>query len=241
MAEDPTSPSGSSTTPNPAIRVAIVDDHEMVRNGLRAILDVTEDMTVVGEAESVTSARAMLLARRPDVALIDIQLPDGSGLDICRTLREQAPEVACLVLTSVSYDEAVIEAVEAGAAGYVLKQVRSGALLSYIRRVAAGESILDARSAREVDRRASSGEADPLIGSLSNQERRLLELVSRGLSNRQIAAEMCLAEKTVKNYVSNMLSKLGLSRRSEAAALGARVEERRRAVGPGPSGDPVRY
>jgi DNA-binding NarL/FixJ family response regulator len=225
----------------PTIRVAIVDDHELVREGLRAVLELVDDIEVVAEAGNVAGAVPMLVQRRPDVALIDIQLPDGSGVDICRAVRDQAPEVRCLVVTSVPHDETLLEAVSAGAAGYVLKQIRGGELVTSIRRVAAGETLVDPRSAGRVRERAADGEADPLIATLTPQERRLLTLVARGLTNRQIAGEMFLAEKTVKNYVTTMLSKLGMVRRSEAAAYAARAEERRRATGASPDGEAIRY
>ncbi len=229
-----------STAESP-IRVAVVDDHEMVREGLRVTLEITPDMEVVGEAGTVRRAIPMLRQLRPDVALIDIQLPDGSGLDICRAVTGDPSGVPCLVLTSVSHDEALLDAVAAGASGFVLKQIRGTELLTCIRKVAAGESLLDQRSADRLRERAARGDVDPLFASLTEQERRLLDLMARGLSNREIAAEMFLAEKTVKNYVSNVLSKLGMTRRSEAAAYGARAEQRRLAVGPGPDRDPIRF
>jgi two-component system response regulator DevR len=230
----------SAESPGP-ITVCIVDDHQMVREGLKAVFDTAEDIDVVGEAGSVASALAVIRRLQPQVALIDIQLPDGSGIDICRAMRDEELGVQCLVLTSIPHDDALFEAVRAGAAGYVLKQIRSEELISCLRRVAAGESLVDARSARKVRERAEHRDADPLLDSLSDQERRLLDLLAQGLTNREIAAEMYLAEKTVKNYVSNLLMKMGVARRSEAAAHAARVEERRRQMGPGTEYDPVRF
>ena len=235
MEEERDRPAGEPLT------VCIVDDHQMVREGLRAMFETVEDITVVGEADSVATAIDMFRRVRPQVALVDIQLPDGSGIEICRSLREHAPEVRCLILTSMAHDQALYEAVRAGAAGFLLKQVTSEDLVSCIRRAAAGATLIDARSARRLRERAAHDDADPLINSLSEQEKRLLELLAKGLTNREIALEMYLAEKTVKNYVSNLLMKMGMARRSEAAAHAARVEERRRSMVSGSDGDPIRY
>jgi two-component system response regulator DevR len=235
MDEASEAPSGEPLT------VCIVDDHPMVRDGLRAVFDTTDDIVVVGEADSLATALPLLRRVRPRVALVDVQLPDGSGTEICRFLKENAPEVSCLILTSMAHDEALFEAVRAGASGFVLKQIKSDELAMCVRRVAEGATLVDPRSARRLRERAEEGDADPLINSLSDQERRLLDLLAEGKTNREIATEMYLAEKTVKNYVSNLLMKMGMARRSEAAAHAARAEERRRLMQSGSSGDPIRF
>jgi DNA-binding NarL/FixJ family response regulator len=215
------------------IRVFLLDDHEIVRRGVRDLLEIEDDLEVVGEAGTAQEALARVPATRPDVAILDVQLPDGDGIEVCRELRSQNPELHCLMLTSFADDEALFSAVMAGAAGYVLKQVRGNDLVEGIRRVAAGESLLDpASTARVLERlRRKPEEADELA-VLSPQERRIFELIGEGMTNRQIGQQMYLAEKTVKNYVSNVLSKLGMSRRTQAAAHAARLDERRSRLGP---------
>ena len=204
-------------------RVFLLDDHEIVRRGLRDLLEQEEDITVVGEAGSATEALARIPAVGPDVAVLDARLPDGSGIDVCRTIRSTNPEIAVIILTSYDDDDALFAAIMAGAAGYVLKQVRGHDLVEAVRRVATGQSLLDPVVTQRVLTRIREGDpqADP-IDRLTAQESRILELIGEGMTNRQIAAEMFLAEKTVKNYVSQLLAKLGLQRRTQAAVLAAR-------------------
>ncbi|ANC32346.1 response regulator [Isoptericola dokdonensis] len=209
------------------VRVVLVDDHEVVRRGVADLLEAEPDIEVVGEAGSVAEALARVPALRPDVAVLDVRLPDGDGVGLCRELRSRT-DVACLVLTSFDDDEALFDAILAGAAGYVLKQVRGTDLVAAIRTVAAGGSTLDPRAAGLVMERLRAQEhpdADPLA-DLTEQERRVLALVGQGLTNRQIGERLFLAEKTVKNYVSHVLAKLGVERRVQAAVLAARLEQR---------------
>jgi two-component system, NarL family, response regulator DevR len=217
----------------PVRRVFLLDDHEVVRRGLRELLEAEDDLTVVGEAGTAGEALARIPATTPDVAVLDVRLPDGDGVEVCREIRSHHPEVQCLMLTSFADDEALFSAILAGAAGYVLKQVRGTDLVDAIRRVSLGQSLLDPSvTARVLDRlRAPVAPADDAQG-LTEQERRILDLIAEGLTNRQIGERMFLAEKTVKNYVSNVLMKLGMSRRSEAAAYAARLAERHRREGP---------
>ena len=216
------------TTASPKLRVFLLDDHELVRRGVREMLEVDGDIEVVGEAASAAEAVARVPAVRPDVAVLDVRLPDGDGVTVCRELRSQFPELACLMLTSFSDDDALLGAVMAGAAGYVLKEIRGNDLVNAVRTVAAGGSLLDARSTAHVlARLRDRQEADPL-DVLTDQERKILDLIGEGLTNRQIGERMFLAEKTVKNYVSSLLSKLGLQRRTQAAVL---ATERRQTRG----------
>ena len=209
----------------------LVDDHEVVRRGVRDLLESAGGIEVVGEAGTAEAARTRIPLARPDVAVLDVRLPDGSGIEVCRDIRSEHPEVRCLMLTSFDDDEALFNAVVAGAAGYVLKDVRGGDIVESVRRVARGESLLDPlATARVIERLRRPPPDDERLASLSPQERRILELLADGLTNRQIAAEMYLAEKTIKNYVSNLLMKLGMSRRTEAAVYAARLADRRRAV-----------
>jgi two-component system response regulator DevR len=204
-------------------RVFLLDDHEIVRRGLRDLLDQEDDITVVGEAGSATEALARIPAVNPDVAVLDARLPDGSGIDVCRTIRATNPSIAVIILTSYDDDDALFAAIMAGAAGYVLKQVRGHDLVEAVRRVATGQSLLDPVVTQRVLTRIREG--DPQAGPLDRltpQENRILQLIGEGMTNRQIAAEMFLAEKTVKNYVSQLLAKLGLQRRTQAAVLAAR-------------------
>jgi DNA-binding NarL/FixJ family response regulator len=215
-----------------ATRVFLLDDHELVRRGVREILEAEPDLVVVGEAGTAEEAVGRIPATSPHVAVLDVQLPDGDGIEVCRDVRSKHPEIACIMLTSFADDEAVYAAIMAGAAGFVLKQVRGTDLVDGIRRVARGESLLDPQvTTRVLERLRTRGEDDELAG-LTEQERNILALIADGLTNRQIGEELFLAEKTVKNYVSNLLSKLGMHRRTEAAAYAARLAERKHR-GPG--------
>ena len=208
-------------------RVFLLDDHEVVRRGVREMLEAEDDMEVVGEAGTAEEAYGRIPATTPDVAVLDMRLPDGDGIDVCREIRSKHPEIACIMLTSFSDDDAVYAAILAGAAGYLLKQVRGNDLVDGIRRVAAGDSLLDpAVTTRVLERLRHKDDDDPLA-ALTDQERKILEHIAEGMTNRQIGEVMFLAEKTVKNYVSNMFAKLGMSRRTEAAAYAARLSERR--------------
>lgn len=208
-------------------QVFLLDDHEIVRRGVAAVIDAESDMEVVGEAGTVAEALVAVGACVPDVAVLDIRLDEGSGVEVCRDIRSQYPDVKCLMLTSFEDDQALVEASLAGAAGYVLKQVQGGDLLEAIRMVASGRVLLDRATIRLALRRLrESGEIT--VGELPPQERRVFELIGDGLSNREIAEEMILAEKTIKNYVTNLLQKLGMQRRTEAAAFAARLDERRK-------------
>jgi DNA-binding NarL/FixJ family response regulator len=206
------------------IQVFLCDDHEVVRRGVKDMLEAEGDIVVVGEASSVAEAIARVPALRPQVAVLDVRLPDGSGVTACRELKSTMPELACLMLTSFADDEALLDAIMAGAQGFVLKQIRGSDLVGAVRAVAAGESLLDPTATRRVmDRLRSHGEAQDRLSGLSDQERKVLDLIGEGLTNRQIGERMFLAEKTVKNYVSNVLSKLGLERRTQAAVLSHEV------------------
>jgi DNA-binding NarL/FixJ family response regulator len=206
------------------IGVFLLDDHEIVRRGVKELLETEPDIKVIGEAGTAASALARIPALRPDVAMLDVRLPDGDGVSVCRDIRSQMPEVACLMLTSFGDDEALFDAIMAGAAGYVLKQIRGTDLVGAVRIVAAGESMLDPEAASRVMQRMrdQAQRADPL-SELTGQERRILELIGEGLTNRQIGERMHLAEKTVKNYVSGLFAKLGMERRTQAAAYAARI------------------
>jgi DNA-binding NarL/FixJ family response regulator len=219
-------PGHGGTAPGGKIGVFLLDDHEIVRRGVRELLEAEPDITVVGEAGTAASALARIPALRPDVAVLDVRLPDGDGVSVCREIRSRMPEVACLMLTSFGDDEALFNAIMAGAAGYVLKQIRGTDLVGAVRAVASGQSLLDPDAASKVMRRMrdQTAHADPLAG-LTGQERRILELIGEGLTNRQIGEQMYLAEKTVKNYVSALFAKLGMERRTQAAAYAARVFE----------------
>ena len=209
------------------MRVFLLDDHEVVRRGVREVLEAQSDLEVVGEAGTAQEAYERIPAATPDVAILDVRLPDGDGVEVCREIRSKHPEVACLMLTSFADDEALFSAILAGASGYVLKQVRGTDLVDAVRRVGRGESLLDPQStSRVLERLRQPPQPDELAG-LTNQERRVLDLIAEGMTNRQIGEQLFLAEKTVKNYVSNLLAKLGMSRRAEAAAYAARLSERR--------------
>ncbi len=202
------------------IRVFLLDDHEVVRRGVKELLETEPDIEVVGEASTAAEALARVPASRPDVAILDVRLPDGDGVAVCRELRSDMPELACLMLTSFADDDALYDAVLAGASGYVLKQIRGSDLLGAVRTVASGGSLLDpSLTAAVMERlRRQATAKDPLAG-LTDQERRILELIGEGLTNRQIGERMFLAEKTVKNYVSGLLAKLGMERRTQVAVL----------------------
>jgi two-component system, NarL family, response regulator DevR len=209
------------------IRVFLVDDHEVVRRGVAELLEEDPGISVVGEAGSVAEALARVPAVRPDVAVVDMRLPDGDGAEVCRRLRERAPETRSLVLTSYSDEDAVAAAVAAGAAGYLLKQVRGSALVSAVRTVAAGGTLFGQDSAvAAVVTRGRPAERDRRLAVLTEQERTVLRLIGEGLTNRQIGARMGLAEKTVKNYTSHLLAKLGLERRTQAAILATELRDR---------------
>lgn len=200
------------------IRVYLLDDHEVVRRGIRELLEAEGDIEVVGESGLAVEAAARIPALRPDVAILDGRLPDGSGIDVCREIRSLDPGIAALILTSYDDDDALFSAIMAGAAGYVLKQVRGNDLVDMVRRVAAGQSTLDPLVTAQVLERIRTGPpVNKELQALTEQEQRILELIGRGLTNRQIAQEIFLAEKTVKNYVSSMLAKLGLVSRTQAA------------------------
>ncbi len=207
------------------ITVFLVDDHEVVRQGVRALLESTGQIQVVGEAGSAEEAVGRIRAVRPHVAVLDVRLPDGNGVEVCREVRSSMPEVACLMLTSYSDDEALFEAIMAGAAGYVLKQIRGNELVRAVQRVASGESLLDpAVTGRVLKRLREPSAEDERLARLTEQERRILDLIAEGCTNRQIGQQLHLAEKTVKNYVSNMLTKLGMERRTEAAVFATKLE-----------------
>lgn len=212
-----------------AIKVFLLDDHEIVRRGLRDLLESAGDIDVVGEAGTAEDALRRLPAANPDVAVLDVRLPDGNGVEVCREIRSRMPTVQCLMLTSYADDEALFDSIMAGASGYVLKQVRADDLIDAIRQVAAGQSLLDPGvTARVLERLRSGTVADEKLEGLTDQERKILDLLAEGMTNREIADRMYLAEKTVKNYVSNLLSKMGMQRRTEAAVYAARLNERQR-------------
>jgi two-component system response regulator DevR len=210
------------------IRVYLLDDHEVVRTGLRDLLEREGDIEVVGESGSAVDAEHRIPALRPQVAVLDARLPDGSGIDVCREIRSVDPTIQALILTSYEDDEALFAAIMAGAAGYVLKQIRGTDLVDAVRRVAAGQSLLDpAVTARVLDRIRRGPEQPDELKGLTDQERRILALVAEGLTNREIAERMFLSEKTIKNYVSSLLAKLGLERRTQAAVLAAKLLDKK--------------
>jgi DNA-binding NarL/FixJ family response regulator len=211
------------------IRVFLLDDHEVVRRGLHELLEAESDIEVVGESASAQEAARRIPALRPDVAILDARLPDGNGIDVCRDIRSVDPSIKGLILTSYEDDEALFAAIMAGASGYVLKQIRGTDLVDAVRRVASGQSLLDPAVTQRVLERIRHGVEEPReLKSLTEQERRILAYVAEGLTNREIAGKMFLAEKTVKNYVSSLLAKLGLERRTQAAVLATRLLEEHR-------------
>ncbi|MGH1503320.1 MAG: response regulator [Acidimicrobiales bacterium] len=218
---------GNSPTTDDPIRVFLLDDHEIVRLGVAELVNAEPDMKVVGEAGAAADALGVVARCEPHVAVLDVRLGDGNGIEVCRDIRSEHPDVRCLILTSFADDQALVDASMAGAAGYVLKQIRSNELTESIRKVASGVTLLDAATVRLGMQRLKDSD-EGLVATLTDQEHRIFDLIGEGYSNRQIAEEMFLAEKTVKNYVSNMLAKLGMSRRTEAAAFAARLEERNR-------------
>jgi DNA-binding NarL/FixJ family response regulator len=214
----------SMAASNDTIRVFLMDDHEIVRRGLADLIGLEDDMEVVGEAGSTREALLRIPAVHPQVAVLDVRLPDGNGVEVCRDIRSSMPEVNCLMLTSYADDEALFDAIMAGAAGYVLKEIRGNDLIEAIRHVAQGRSLLDPKAtARVLDRLRNGGPQDDRLAGLSDQERRILDRIGEGMTNRQIGESMHLAEKTVKNYVSSLLAKLGMERRTQAAAFVARM------------------
>jgi DNA-binding NarL/FixJ family response regulator len=212
------------------IRVFLLDDHEVVRRGITDLLDAEPDITVVGDADTVEHALARGPALRPDVAVLDVRLPDGDGISVCRELRDRMPELACLMLTSFDEEEALLDAIMAGASGYVLKQIRGSDLVSAVRTVASGQSMLDPATTARLMRslRADPTETPtvaPELASLSPRERDILALIGDGLTNREIGNKLYLSEKTVKNHISRLLAKLGVQRRVQAAVLASQLEQ----------------
>jgi len=219
-------PKATSDPNPPLIRVFLLDDHEIVRLGVRDLLENEDDIEVVGEAGTVEQALSRIPPTRPDVAILDVRLPDGDGVEVCRDIRSAHPEIQCIMLTSFSDDEAMFQAIVAGAAGYLLKQLKGTDIVDAVRRVAQGQSLLDpALTKRVLERLREPPVEDERLARLTPQERRILALIADGLTNRQIADEVHLAEKTVKNYVSNLLAKLGMERRTQAAVFVARLGE----------------
>ncbi|MEV1069150.1 response regulator transcription factor [Streptomyces sp. NPDC050263] len=217
------------TEQNP-IRVFLLDDHEVVRRGLADLLDAEPDITVIGDAGTVDHALARGPALRPDVAVLDVRLPDGDGISVCRELRSQMPELACLMLTSFDDEEALLDAIMAGASGYVLKQIKGSDLVSAVRTVASGQSMLDPATTSRLMRslRAEPTETPAVpseLASLSPRERDILALIGDGLTNREIGKKLYLSEKTVKNHISRLLAKLGVQRRVQAAVLASHLEQ----------------
>ena len=219
----------SAAVSDPLIRVALLDDHEIVRHGVAELVNAQDDMVVVGEAGTASEMLQTVAATAPDIAVLDVRLgdDDGNGIAACREIRSAYPETQCLILTSFEDDAALVDAALAGAAGYVLKQIRGNDLIESIRKVAGGAQLLDAAETRMAMQRLRSTEAGAL-DELTEKERRVFDLIGEGYSNRQIGEELYIAEKTVKNYVSSVLAKLGMVRRTEAAALAARLEERQK-------------
>ena len=215
---------GETSAQSELVRVFLLDDHEIVRRGLRELLEGDGRIEVVGESGLAEEATRRIPALRPHVAVLDGRLPDGSGVDVCRDVRSVDPSIACLILTSYDDDEALFHAIMAGASGYVLKQIRGNELIDAIMRVAQGQSLLDPQvTARVLERLRGGHEEDSALADLTEQERKVLMHIADGLTNRQIGQEMFLAEKTVKNYVSTILAKLGLERRTQAAVLATRL------------------
>ncbi|MFN0029002.1 MAG: response regulator [Acidimicrobiales bacterium] len=229
MSQSQQLPADGSQNPTNSVRVFLVDDHEVVRAGVRELIEATGEFVVVGEAGTVEEAVRLARGAEPSLAVLDVRLPDGNGIELCRELRSQIDGLRCIMLTSHSDDQALFDAIMAGAAGFVLKQIRGTALIDALRAVAAGQSLLDPElTAKVLDRIRNGSPQDELLSRLTDQERILLGHLGEGLTNREIAERMFLAEKTVKNYLSNVLQKLGMSRRTEAAAYVVKVTERER-------------
>lgn len=210
------------------LTVFLVDDHEMVRRGVADLLDDEDDLTVIGQASLVSEALLRIPALRPDVAVLDIRLPDGNGVELCRELRSRVPELKCVMLTSFTDEQAMMDAILAGAAGYVIKDIKGLDLVSAIRTVGYGRSLLDNKAAAVLmEGLRASVEKPGALADLTDQERAVLDLIGEGLTNRQIAGRMFLSEKTIKNYVSRLLSKLGMERRTQAAVLVTEMRDRR--------------
>ncbi len=217
----------TASTESATVRIFLLDDHEVVRRGLIEMFELHPDLEVVGETGSAVEALPAVAATKPDVAVIDVRLADGDGIEVCRDIHSNHPEVACLIFSALADDHAVIDAAMAGAAGYVLKRIDGNGLANAIRRVAAGEQLLDRAEVRLRFQRLKNSDEGVLL-FLTPREQRIFELIGEGYSNRQIAEKLFLAEKTVKNYVSNLFVKLGVNRRTQAAALAARFDERAR-------------
>jgi DNA-binding NarL/FixJ family response regulator len=222
---------GERTGTDGPVRVFLLDDHEVVRRGVRDLLDDEPDITVVGEASTAEQALVRVPALRPQVAVLDVRLPDGDGVTVCRELRSRMPELACLMLTSFDDEEALLDSIMAGASGYVLKQIQGSDLVSAVRTVARGQSLLDPSATTRLMARLRGGqekqEPEALPG-LTDREREILALIGEGLTNRQIGRRLYLAEKTVKNHISRLLAKLGVERRVQAAVIASQLQDRRR-------------
>jgi two-component system response regulator DevR len=226
-APEPTVGGANPTEAPDVIRVFLLDDHEIVRRGIADLLELESDIVVVGEAGSAAEALRRIPATQPHVAVLDTRLPDGSGIDVCRDIRSAEPKIRCLILTSYDDNDAIFAAVMAGAAGYLLKEIRGASLVDAIRQVAAGKSLLDPAVTERLLSRLRDGEPqDERLASLTEREREVLRLISAGLTNREIGERLFLAEKTIKNYVSGLLAKLGMQRRTQAAVYGADVRNR---------------
>jgi two-component system response regulator DevR len=212
-----------------SIRVFLLDDHEIVRRGVRELLEAQDDIEVVGEAATAAEGVSRIPPAQPDVAIVDMRLPDGNGVEVCREVRSIDGSIQCLILTSFSDDEALFDSIMAGAAGYLLKQIKGTDLVDAVRRVASGQSLLDPSvTARVLERLRTGPEEDPRLARLTDQERKILDLIAEGLTNRLIGERLFLAEKTVKNYVSNLLAKLGMERRTEAAVFATKLASARK-------------
>ncbi|MGX1267541.1 response regulator [Streptomyces phaeoluteigriseus] len=226
---------GEQPGPGNPIRVFLLDDHEVVRRGVHDLLDDEPDITVVGEAANAAQALVRVPALRPQVAVLDVRLPDGDGVTVCRELRSQMPELACLMLTSFDDEEALLDSIMAGASGYVLKQIQGSDLVSAVRTVAAGQSLLDPSATAKLMARLRKGqepEPEPdVLPGLTEREREILALIGEGLTNRQIGQRLYLAEKTVKNHISRLLAKLGVERRIQAAVIATQAQDRLRHEG----------
>jgi two-component system, NarL family, response regulator DevR len=225
--------SGQDDSTGSPIKVFLLDDHEVVRRGVHDLLDDEPDITVVGEAATVEQALIRVPALRPDVAVLDVRLPDGDGVTVCRELRSKMPDLACLMLTSFDDEEALLDSIMAGAAGYVLKQIQGSDLVSAVRTVARGQSLLDASATAKLMARLRSAGQQPaeepdVLPGLTDREREILDLIGEGLTNRQIGQRLYLAEKTVKNHISRLLSKLGVERRVQAAVIATQARDRMR-------------